>query len=71
MMPHPMHLHGHTFQVVHGDGSFGPRKDTAIVPAMRSLDTYFVADNPGEWVTHCHNEYHMTAGMMTTVAYQR
>ncbi|MGH3735426.1 MAG: multicopper oxidase family protein [Micromonosporaceae bacterium] len=70
MMPHPMHLHGHTFQVVRGDGGFGPRKDTAIVPAMSALDTYFVADNPGEWVTHCHNEYHMTAGMMTTVAYQ-
>lgn len=45
------------------------RKDTAIVPARRSMDAYFVADNPGDWVTHCYNEYHMAAGMMTTVVY--
>ena len=68
-MPHPMHLHGHTFQVVNRDGRPGPRKDTVIVPAMQRLDIYFTADNPGDWVLHCHNDYHMTAGMMTTVAY--
>lgn len=70
MMPHPMHLHGHTFQVINPDGSPGARKDTAIVPARQTVEAYFVADNPGAWVTHCHNEYHMTAGMMTTVEYE-
>ncbi|WP_051399909.1 multicopper oxidase family protein [Haloechinothrix halophila] len=69
MMPHPMHLHGHTFQVINPDGGFGPRKDTALVPAKSAVDAFFVADNPGDWVTHCHNEYHMAAGMMTTVVY--
>ncbi len=65
-----MHLHGHTFQVINPDGSYRARKDTAIVPAKRSVDAYFVADNPGDWVAHCHNEYHMVASMMTTVVYR-
>lgn len=69
MMPHPMHLHGHTFQVMNAQGRPGPRKDTVIVPAKQRLGIYFVADNPGRWILHCHNDYHMTAGMMTTVAY--
>ncbi len=65
MMFHPMHLHGHTFAVADG----GPRKDTVIVRPMQQVDVEFDADNPGQWVTHCHNIYHAESGMMVTVSY--
>ncbi len=67
MMWHPMHLHGHTYQ--HGNG--GPRKDTSIVLPGRTLTVEFDADNPGQWLSHCHNIYHAESGMMAVVAYQR
>lgn len=66
-MWHPMHLHGHTFAL---PGS-GPRKDTAIVLPGRTLDVDFDADNPGLWMTHCHNVYHGESGMMTVLAYRK
>ncbi len=69
MMWHPMHLHGHTFQVIKADGSPGPRKDTVIVKPMQTVAVKLVADNPGIWMLHCHNGYHMDAGMMTTLDY--
>ncbi len=72
-MMHPMHLHGHHFQVVAiGDRRIaGPVRDTVVVPARGGRVTIaFDADNPGEWVLHCHNLYHMAAGMMTTVRYE-
>lgn len=69
MMWHPMHLHGHTFQVVKPDGSAGPRKDTVIVGPMRTLPVDLIADNPGQWMLHCHNGYHMDSGMMTRLDY--
>ena len=71
MMSHPMHLHGHHFQLV-GLGRTrlsGAMRDTVLVPAMESVTIAFDADNPGEWPLHCHNMYHMAAGMMTTVKY--
>ena len=68
-MWHPMHLHGHTFQVIKADGSPGPRKDTVIVTPMQTVSVLLVADNPGVWMLHCHNGYHMDAGMMTTLNY--
>lgn len=68
MMFHPMHLHGHTFQLVDGRGS-GARKDTTIVLPMQTVDVDFQADNPGQWMVHCHNIYHGEAGMMTTLSY--
>ena len=68
-MWHPMHLHGHTFQVIKADGSPGPRKDTVIVTPMQTVSVLLVADNPGIWMLHCHNGYHMDAGMMTTLNY--
>jgi len=71
MMWHPMHLHGHTFQVVKPDGSPGPRKDTVIVLPMQRLTVDLIADNPGEWMLHCHNTYHQEAGMMTSLSYTR
>lgn len=67
-MFHPMHLHGHTFQV-RGAGGAGPRKDTAIVFPGQALEVDFDADNAGQWLTHCHNVYHGEAGMMTVVSY--
>jgi FtsP/CotA-like multicopper oxidase with cupredoxin domain len=65
MMWHPMHIHGHTFQL----GRTGPRKDTAIVLPGQTVACDFDADNPGQWMTHCHNAYHAEAGMMTVLGY--
>ncbi|MCB2192697.1 MAG: multicopper oxidase family protein [Deltaproteobacteria bacterium] len=73
MIAHPMHLHGHFFRVV--NYALPPErwlvKDTAIVEPMRRLDVEFVADNPGNWFHHCHNLYHMEAGMANLVTYTR
>ncbi|MBR7503501.1 multicopper oxidase domain-containing protein, partial [Mycobacterium tuberculosis] len=65
-MWHPIHLHGHTYQLAGG----GPRKDTSIVLPGATLTVDFDADNPGRWLTHCHNVYHGEAGMMGVIAYQ-
>ncbi|MDD2796097.1 multicopper oxidase family protein [Acidocella sp.] len=71
MMAHPMHLHGHHFQVVAINGSAlpGAMRDTVLVPPMGSVRIAFDADNPGRWLFHCHNLYHMAAGMMTELRY--
>ncbi|HEX2023503.1 MAG TPA: multicopper oxidase family protein [Acidimicrobiales bacterium] len=68
-MFHPMHLHGHTFQVVNPGGRAGARKDTAIVRPDEPLSVEFLADNPGQWMIHCHNNYHQEGGMMLTLSY--
>ncbi|MFS4092764.1 multicopper oxidase family protein [Streptomyces sp. AF1A] len=65
-MWHPMHLHGHTYQL----GDSGPRKDTAIVLPKQTVSVFLDADNPGQWMLHCHNAYHGEAGMMANVAYR-
>lgn len=72
MMAHPMHLHGHAFQVVaiNGQRFMGAMRDTVLVPPMKSVTVAFDAENPGRWAFHCHNLYHMEAGMMTTVQYE-
>ena len=49
-MWHPMHLHGHTFQIIRPDGSRGARKDTAIVLPNQKISVVLVADNPGIWL---------------------
>jgi len=71
MMPHPMHLHGHAFQVIALNGAplAGAMRDTVLVPPMGSVTIGFDADNPGRWALHCHNLYHMVTGMMTEVRY--
>jgi len=71
MMSHPMHLHGHAFQVValNGKAFAGTMRDTVLVPPMAKVTIAFDADNPGQWLLHCHNTYHMAAGMITEVAY--
>ncbi len=72
-MMHPMHLHGHHFQVIElgRQRVAGAMRDTVIVPANGGRVTVaFDTDNVGEWMLHCHNLYHMAAGMMTTVKYE-
>jgi multicopper oxidase len=68
-MWHPMHLHGHTFQVIKADGSPGARKDTIVTLPKQKVSAVLVADNPGIWMLHCHNTYHQEAGMMTRLNY--
>jgi FtsP/CotA-like multicopper oxidase with cupredoxin domain len=71
MMSHPMHLHGHQFQVVQIDDRrmAGAVRDTVLVPPGRRVVVAFDADNPGHWALHCHMLYHMEAGMFSTLAY--
>ncbi|WP_298214447.1 multicopper oxidase family protein [Acidocella sp.] len=71
MMSHPMHLHGHRFQVVALNGTpiAGAMRDTVLVLPRASVRIAFDADNPGRWLFHCHNLYHMAAGMMTELIY--
>jgi FtsP/CotA-like multicopper oxidase with cupredoxin domain len=72
MMAHPMHLHGHHFQVVALDGQrlAGAVRDTVLVPPMRAVTIAVDADNPGQWAFHCHHLYHMATGMMSTFGYR-
>ena len=67
MMPHPIHLHGHFFELVTGHGSSAPRKHTVNVPPGGKVSFDLTADAPGDWAFHCHNLFHMTAGMMRVV----
>ena len=68
-MMHPMHLHGHHFQVVALGGRrfSGPIRDTVIVPAHAPVTIAFDAVHRGSWFLHCHHLYHMATGMMTEV----
>jgi FtsP/CotA-like multicopper oxidase with cupredoxin domain len=68
-MAHPMHLHGHHFQVTGiNDRVFaGALRDTVLVPIDGRVRIAFDADNPGRWPLHCHNLLHMATGMMTEV----
>lgn len=70
MMMHPMHLHGHHFQVVDlGMGRFnGPRRDVVVVNPGAMVTVAVDFDKPGSWFLHCHHLYHMATGMMTEFA---
>lgn len=68
MMSHPLHVHGHTFQLGPAGGP-GPRKDTVLLPPMGGVSVDLAATNPGAWMVHCHNAYHADAGMMTRLDY--
>lgn len=70
-MSHPMHLHGHQFQVVAIDGRAvnGALRDTVNVHPMGMVTVAFDAGNPGVFAFHCHNLYHMASGMMGFIAY--
>jgi FtsP/CotA-like multicopper oxidase with cupredoxin domain len=71
MMAHPIHLHGHAFQVVglNGRPLQGAMRDTVLVPIMGRVRIAFDAVNPGRWAFHCHNLYHMQTGMMMEFRY--
>ena len=72
MMAHPIHLHGHVFQVtaINGQALHGAVRDTVLVSVGGRVRIAFDADNPGRWAFHCHNLYHMETGMMTEFRYQ-
>lgn len=73
MDDHPMHLHGHFFQLLSKDGKpieGSPIvKDTLNLKPGEEYEVAFVADNPGDWMFHCHDLHHASAGMVTEVKY--
>jgi FtsP/CotA-like multicopper oxidase with cupredoxin domain len=69
MMFHPMHLHGHFFRVLQGAGDRCPLKHTVSVAPGETVRIEFTADNPGRWFFHCHNLYHLEAGMAREIVY--
>lgn len=68
MMAHPIHLHGHFFELVTGHGEHSPRKHTVIVQPGGKVSWDLTADAVGDWAFHCHLLYHMMAGMMRVVS---
>lgn len=69
MMHHPMHLHGHFFRVLNKYGKFSPMKHTVDVAPHSTKVIEFYSDEPGEWMLHCHNLYHLKTGMARVVKY--
>lgn len=68
--PHPIHLHGHSFRVISRSGA--PTKhrewqDTVLMASREKVEIAFVADNPGDWMFHCHILEHQAAGMMGVI----
>ncbi|PCD75522.1 multicopper oxidase family protein [Pseudothioclava arenosa] len=70
MMAHPMHLHGHVFQVVEINGTRFPGaiRDTVLVPPMNSVTIAFDAGEAAPWMLHCHHMGHLATGMMTELS---
>ena len=67
---HPIHLHGHSFRVLSRNGSAVPYRqwaDTVLIAPKESVDVAFVADNPGDWMLHCHVTDHQVSGLMTVI----
>ncbi len=71
MMGHPIHLHGHFFELVTGQGDHAPRKHTVMVQPGGTVTWDLTADAEGDWAFHCHMLYHMQAGMMRVVSVRR
>ena len=69
MMHHPLHLHGHFFRLLNGQGDFAPLKHTVDVPPMARAAIEFLASEQGDWIFHCHLLYHMKAGMSRVISY--
>jgi FtsP/CotA-like multicopper oxidase with cupredoxin domain len=67
MMNHPIHLHGHYFELVTGHGDHAPRKHTVNVAPGGKVSFDLTADAEGDWAFHCHMLYHMHAGMFEIV----
>ena len=71
-MSHPMHLHGHVFEVTEIDGQkiTGAKRDTILVPPKSTIKVVFDANDPGVWAYHCHILYHLATGMFTVLKYE-
>ena len=70
MMHHPIHLHGHFFRVINKQGKRSPLKHTVNVPSMDKVIIEFDATEEKDWFFHCHNLYHMKAGMARVISYE-
>ena len=70
MMRHPMHLHGHDFRVLNGQGEYAPLKNVIDIMPMETDTLEFAATESGDWFFHCHILYHMMAGMGRVFTYQ-
>lgn len=70
MMNHPLHLHGHFFRVLNGQGEYSPLKHTVNVPPMGTTVIEFEAKEDKDWFFHCHNLYHMHTGMARVISYE-
>jgi len=67
---HPIHLHGHSFRVITRNGTttqYQEWRDTVLIPPRERAEIAFVADNPGDWMFHCHILDHQEAGMMSVI----
>ncbi len=69
MMNHPIHLHGHFFRVLNGQGDYTPLKHTVNVSPFETVEIEFEANEEKDWIFHCHNLYHMKLGMGGTIHY--
>ncbi len=65
--PHGIHLHGHHFREMRPDGGLGPMRDTVLLDAGQTREVALVADNPGDWLLHCHMLSHQASGMKTWI----
>jgi FtsP/CotA-like multicopper oxidase with cupredoxin domain len=71
MMRHPMHLHGHFFRVVNGQGEYAPLKNVLdIMPMETDTIEFYASEGHGDWYFHCHILYHMMAGMGRIFTYE-
>jgi len=70
MMRHPMHLHGHYFRVLNGQGDYAPLKNTLDIMPMETDTIEFAATASGDWFFHCHILYHMMSGMGRIFSYE-
>jgi CopA family copper-resistance protein len=70
MMRHPMHLHGHDFRLLNGQGDFAPLKNTVDIMPMETDTLEFNANVEGDWFFHCHILYHMMSGMGRVFRYE-
>ncbi len=70
MMRHPMHLHGHDFRVLNGQGDYAPLKNIIDIMPMETDTLEFNANVEGDWFFHCHILYHMMSGMGRVFSYE-
>jgi CopA family copper-resistance protein len=70
MMRHPMHLHGHEFRVLNGQGEYAPLKNVLDIMPMETDTIEFAPNTSGDWFFHCHILYHMMSGMGRIFSYE-